>query len=70
MIEDKQNEKKLPVLTSAGEKDLDGHILQQITSWEDRADFGKVPFSVQMVAVFQHLKQNLETDFFKFISLY
>jgi len=46
-----------PALTSAGEEDLDGHILQQITPREDRAHFGEVPFPVQMIAVLQHLEQ-------------
>lgn len=48
-------------LTSAGEEDFDGDILQQVAAREDRADFGKVPFSVQVVAVLQHLEQKLET---------
>lgn len=42
-------------LTSARQKDLDRDILQQISSGKYCPDFGEVPFSMQMIAVFEHL---------------
>lgn len=48
--------KKKP-LTSAGEENLDGHVLQQVPPREDRPNLGKVPFSMEMVAVLQNLKK-------------
>ena len=43
-------------LTSAGQEDFDGDILQQVLPRKNGPNFRKVPFPMQMVAVFQHLK--------------
>lgn len=51
---------KIKILTPAGEENLDGHILQQITTWKYRPDFGEIPFSMQMIAVFEDLEQHIK----------
>ena len=38
-------------LTSAGKKDLDGHILQQVAASEDGPYLRKIPFPVKIIAV-------------------
>ena len=43
-------------LTSRSEEDLDGRVLEQVSSGEDGADLGEVPLPVEVVAVAQHLK--------------
>lgn len=46
------------MLTSTREKHLDGGVLQEVTSREDRPYLAEVPFPMQMLAVFQYLERN------------
>ena len=43
-------------LTSTGQEDLDGDVLQQVAPREDGSNFRKVPFSVEVVAILEHLR--------------
>lgn len=45
------------VLTSAGEEDLQGGVLQQVAPGEDGPHLGKVPLAMEMVAVFEDLQR-------------
>ena len=47
-------------LTSTGQEDFDGHILQQIASGEDGSYLRKVPLSVQVIAILQRLPTTTE----------
>lgn len=44
------------LLTSTSQEDFDCDILKKVVSWEDGPDLTKVPFSMQMVAKFEHLQ--------------
>ena len=44
-------------LTSTGEENLDGGVLEEKTPGEDGADFREVPFPMQVVAVLENLQQ-------------
>lgn len=43
-------------LTSAGHKDLNGHILEQVTSAKDGSDLIEVPLAMEVVHIGQHLQ--------------
>ncbi len=47
----RKKRKKGKGLTSAGQKDLDGHILQQVAASEDGSYLRKIPFAVKIIAV-------------------
>lgn len=50
------------ILTSARQENLYRHILEEIASREYRANLRKVPFPVQVIAVLEHLKSELEKN--------
>lgn len=52
-------ENKRKVLTSASQENLNGDILQKIPPGKDRSNFGKVPFSMEVITVLQDLQINI-----------
>lgn len=53
-------QKLVPVLTSAGEEDLDGDVLEEVAAGEDGAHLREVPLAVEVVTVLEHLQQNAQ----------
>lgn len=56
-------------LTSASQEDFNGHILQQISSRKDGANFREVPLAMQVITVFKYLKKK-KKKMVNFISFY
>lgn len=50
------------VLTSTGQEYFDSDILQQIPSWKNCSNFWKIPFPMQMIAIPDHLKTEIEKN--------
>lgn len=56
----RERTRRIARLTSAGQEYLDGDVLEQISPREYRAHLREVPFSMQMVAVLEHLEGDKE----------